>query len=324
MNRILSCISLEHSPWLIMFALLVCASASAGTFYVLDTMASTPVTHRRRWLFLAALLAGGGTWATHFTAMLGYHPGIPIDFDLGLTLSSALASIASAWAALEVFNRFSDDQGRVAAGLLLGAAMAATHLLGALGVEASATKIWAWELVMSACLFAGSFAIAAFEAFAAAPSRYRILAAATFLFLAIVSLHFIAMGALSLIPDPQISPPRNGIDRQLLAVIVASGAAGALFVGLVLALADRRITTMELARMGTHHLFTGAPDRRPLQGVSRRPSRDATQRLAIIAIDVDRFRRIDDPRGHAGSDEFDPELSPSFDVWFLTLPGKGD
>ncbi|MEJ0022245.1 MAG: MHYT domain-containing protein [Alphaproteobacteria bacterium] len=98
MFRIVACVHEHHNLWLVLLAAGICIAASGGAFFVLGGLAAGQQS--RRWRFLAGLLAGGGAWAMHFVAMLGYDPGLPIDFDLELTLLSSMISIAGAWAAL--------------------------------------------------------------------------------------------------------------------------------------------------------------------------------------------------------------------------------
>ena len=121
MFRVVACVFEQHNLWLVLLAAGICVSACIGVFFVLDSMKLSRAKERQRWLVLAAVLAGGGTWATHFVAMLGYKPGLPIGFDLGLTLLSAGACMIGAWAAFEIYDRFQTTCRRIGAGVMLGA-----------------------------------------------------------------------------------------------------------------------------------------------------------------------------------------------------------
>lgn len=51
---------------------------------------------RLGWTFLAAVSAGSSIWSTHFIAMLGYKPEVPVTFDPVLTIVSLLIALAGA------------------------------------------------------------------------------------------------------------------------------------------------------------------------------------------------------------------------------------
>jgi diguanylate cyclase (GGDEF)-like protein len=303
-----------------MLAACICMAACLGVFFVLDGLATISARERRWWLFLAAVLAGGGTWATHFVAMLGYDPGISNGFSPGWTLVSAATSIAGAWLAFQILDRFPSAAGRTAAGALLGLAIIVMHVTGTTGIEAAAQRVWASDLLVSSWIFGIGFAIAALHAFALAPHRYRLLAGPALLVTAIVSLHFTGVAALTLVPDPSIAPPTQALDRQMLAVIIATGTAATLMIGVVLAFADRRVAAVELAAaktaaaMAMHDPLTGLPNRRHLHTAleSFLAKVDHSKRLAVVATDLDRFKPVNDLYGHAVGDELLVKIAGMF------------
>ncbi|HVK80397.1 MAG TPA: EAL domain-containing protein [Verrucomicrobiae bacterium] len=308
MYRVLGCVFDQHDFWLVLVAALLCVAASAGAFFVFN---SAVAQNRGRWIFLAGLLAGGGTWATHFVAMLGYQAGMPIGFHLPETLMSAVLAIAFAWAAFAIFDHFRGSGGRIGAGALMGIGVAGMHYLGMIGLHAPAQQVWAADLVVASVIFSVILSISAFEAFVAAPNRYRVLAGASLLVTAIVSLHFTGMGALTLAFDPRLDAPEHDLAPVLLAAIVAGGAAAILLIGLVLAFADRQVAATKLAAaehaaaMALHDALTGLPNRRHLEATlkARVGGAGAQSPIAIVAVDLDRFKPVNDLYGHAVGDE---------------------
>ena len=86
-------------------------------------------------------------------------------------------------------------------GAILGTGIAAMHFTGMSALEVPARLNWSPGLVISAITFGVVLGSAAF--FVAARNDFRgSLIAALLLALAIVSLHFTAMGAIEIIPDP--------------------------------------------------------------------------------------------------------------------------
>jgi diguanylate cyclase (GGDEF)-like protein len=178
-----------------------------------------------------------------------------------------------------------------------------------IGVQAAAQKVWAIGLVIPSVCFSAAFSIAALNVFALASKPWRAFAAPALLLGAIVSLHFIGMGALTLMPDPRLAMPDAALDENMLAVTVAIGAAAALLIGVVLAFADRRIAATELAaakqaaEMALHDALTGLPNRRCLIERLTALLEAPNAKLAIVAIDLDRFKPVNDLYGHTVGDE---------------------
>ena len=295
-----------------MLAAAICVVASVGVFVVLEGLPGG--LHRNRWRFVAAVIAGCGTWATHFVAMLGYDPGLNLGFDLPVTLLSALTCILGCWLAFKIFDYQPSSYRTIIAGLILGVSIAAMHFIGMAGVESGARQIWSADLVIAACLLSGSLSIASLHAFVLAPVRLRVAVAAALLVGAIVCLHFTAMGAVTLVPDPTRLAPGQSLDRPLLGVTIATGAAGALLLGVVLALADRRLVASELAGakrasdMARHDSLTGLPNRRLLFEIFA-DWLSARAEFAVIAIDLDHFKPVNDLYGHGAGDDVLKQIS---------------
>lgn len=310
MFRVIACVTEQHNIGLVVLAALVCVCASVGVFYFLS---AAPRRGRARavWLFLAAVLAGGGTWATHFVAMLGYEPNMAMGFEPITTVFSAIICIGFAWAAFELFERFG-FWGRGGAGVLLGMGIAGMHYVGMSGINIAARQVWAFDLVVASTVLSVSFAIAALAVFSRQASPYRLVASASLLIVAICALHFTGMGALTLIPDPTVPVgDHHLLDRNLMAVVVAIGAAAALLSGVMLAFADRQVTATKLAAaeqaaaMALHDALTGLPNRRYLGETLGKRLKQVSHAhpLAVVAIDLDRFKPVSDLYGHAVGDE---------------------
>ncbi len=99
------------------------------------------------------------------------------------------------------------------------------------------------------------------------------------------------------------------MDSQLLAVLIAAGAAAVLLVGVVLAFADRRVVAVELesarnaARAALHDVLTGLPNRRHLFETLEELLAGQSGKFALVAVDLDRFKPVNDLYGHAVGDQ---------------------
>ena len=73
--RVLACITTEHDYRLVFLAGLICAATSGTTFHAYAYAMREQGSRHLAWVFLTAVCAGTGIWATHFVAMLAYNPG---------------------------------------------------------------------------------------------------------------------------------------------------------------------------------------------------------------------------------------------------------
>jgi NO-binding membrane sensor protein with MHYT domain len=83
------------SPLAALVCLLACFTA-----FSLIAHGRNAASQRSRWLWItgAAIVTGSGVWATHFVAMLAYQPGLPLGYDVAMTIRSVVLAIAISWA----------------------------------------------------------------------------------------------------------------------------------------------------------------------------------------------------------------------------------
>ncbi len=218
---------------------------------------------------------------------------------------------------VEVLARRRGAPGLYSAGVVLAARQLSPCIIGMAGVDAAALRVWAMDLVITSAIFSIVFSTAALWAFVQAPLRYRGYLATALLVVAIVSLHFTGMGALTLVPDPGLPIPAMALDRSLLAITIAICTTAGLLVGVILALADRRVTATELAaakdaaRQALHDALTGLPNRRHLFETlgERLANRPKGAKFAVVAGDLDRFKPVNDLYGHAAGDQLLTKVS---------------
>src|SRR5262245_3600217 len=220
MLRVLSCLGGEHDLRLVALAGAICFIASVTAIGLFHRGKAARGRVRLAWVLAAGVVTGCGTWATHFIAMLSFAPGIEIAYGLSLTLLSlAVAMIASTVGLAIAVDR---DRWRAASGgAVVGAGIACMHYTGMLAVQLPARMAWSADLVVASVALGIAFALAAMIVVGRSDDRRSTLLAGALLMLAIVSLHFTAMGALEIVPDPTRIVP--GV--RLSAVFVALGVA---------------------------------------------------------------------------------------------------
>jgi signal transduction histidine kinase len=222
MPNVLTCLAQEHDPRLVVLAGLVCLFACYTAFNLLSRSRGAD-SRADRWLWLtgAAAVAGCGVWATHFVAMLAYRPGLPLGYDLGLTMLSVAAAAAiiwlGGWAAMRPTLGWAAFGGGVA-----GAGIGAMHYLGMAAMQVPAEIVVdATAVGVSLALGVGLGACAFVWRAAAANWRGDVGAGAVFA-AAILSLHFTAMSAVTLIPNMELAVPDRVTAPEWLAVAVTA------------------------------------------------------------------------------------------------------
>jgi diguanylate cyclase (GGDEF)-like protein/PAS domain S-box-containing protein len=233
MYAVVSCLVYEHNLYFVALAAVICISSNALTVFVLSKAREGDELKRDRWSWIAFAAASGGfgIWATHFVAMIAYDPGFNVSYKLFETVVSlGIAIIASLMAlTLSITNR--SVAGAVGAGLIFGLGVSSMHFTGMSGIEAGGYLMWDRPLVLAAILICGAIAPAGFW-LADRKSTRDMLGAAAALTLAIISLHFTAMGAVTVVPGPQdnlgpTSLSKSWMITTILVVCVALVAGGA-------------------------------------------------------------------------------------------------
>ena len=203
MYSVLTCLTVQHDWRLVVLAAGVCFLASGVAISLFHRARVSRGRARLIWLGLDGVAAGFGIWATHFIAMLAYDPGVGAGYDVALTVLSLLFAIlitglGLAIAASKVHEKFAAAMG----GAVVGAGVAVMHYTGMAALEVPARLTWSLGLVSASVVFGVTFAALALYVAALPHARGRSLIATGLLTLAIVSMHFTAMGAVLLVPDP--------------------------------------------------------------------------------------------------------------------------
>ncbi len=239
MLRVVSCLTTQHDWRLIVLAGAVCFLTSVAAIHLFRRAVATGHRTRLLWLLTTGVAAGYGIWATHFVGMLAFSPGLPSGYDPILTLSSLVSAVVITTAG---FALAATAQGRMAAPLgggIVGLGVAAMHFTGMAALKLPAEVIWALDLVVSSVLLGIAFAMGAVTVATRFRGGYTNVLSAALLALAILGLHFTAMGAVTIVPDPTVAIPVSALllSPQSLSVAIASAAVAVLGISLAAAIA---------------------------------------------------------------------------------------
>ncbi|HEY0125390.1 MAG TPA: EAL domain-containing protein [Rhizobium sp.] len=262
------------------------------------------------WHVLTALSSGVAIWCTHFVAMLGFDAGVPVGFDPVMTIVSLLIAMLGSTAGFAIAGSRLTRYAPAIGGAVVGLAIAAMHYAGMMAYRAQGIISWDERYLIASLLLSVGLSAAAlhFSMRQASTSRTQNVMAGL-LALAIASLHFTGMTAFRVTPmlvDGQFSNPEalHALALSIAGmsfVIVIAGMASYLIDGSARAETIERLRTMAL-----NDTLTGLPNRANFNERLDHEiefARDQGRKLAVVGIDLNRFKEINDLRGHAAGDE---------------------
>ncbi|MBN9531638.1 MAG: response regulator [Alphaproteobacteria bacterium] len=263
-------------------------------------IASSPAS-RRLWLAGSSVVLGGGIWSMHFIAMLAFTVTVPVSYDIGLTLLSLVIAIALTAVGFHLVETRLTPTRLVAAGIIVGAGVAAMHYTGMAAVVLPGRLIYSPVLVAASGLIA---VVAATAALYLALSVRRIgpkLAAAAIMGVAICGMHYTGMAAMTVSADPTaLQTMSSSLSRPLLALAVACGTFLILCLALVSVFVDRRLEA--LAEREAEQLRRARDDLEARVLERTAELAEANTRLTAAAADLEAARRRAESANHAKSD----------------------
>ena len=306
MLKVISCVAYEHDYAFVLVAALVCVMTSVMTVRLFDRAERLSTDLQLSWILLSGMAGGAAIWTTHFVAMLGFQ--LPMDhaFDPVLTIASLLIAIGFTAGGFYLAVERTRRLPREAGGVVIGIGIVAMHFTGMAGLETSGHIEWDKGLVVASVLFALAFGVLTVHLLARRRFRASRPLAMLTMVLAICTMHFTAMGAATLVPDASVPSPAYTLSNELLAVLVL--AAMAVIAGLTLYVMDAR-SQRELIdsfrHAALHDPLTGLPNRaflsENLPAMLARAEASGMQ-TAVLVIDLDRFKEINDIHGHHAGD----------------------
>jgi diguanylate cyclase len=252
MLTVYNCIVAGHDLRLVALAVTICALASYTAISLLHHVRGSTGRIRFLWLVVAATTTGFGIWATHFIAMLAFTPGLPTAYHLGFTLLSLVAAILLTGIGLSIAVTVDLPGATWLGGAVVGVGIATMHYLGMAAFEVEGRLVWDPILVEASISLGVGLGAVALPVGLHGEKPAWTFCGALLMTMAICGLHFTAMGAVSIAPDPTVEFSRSSLPVGWLATAVAI----ATFIIILLALAgvavdmrDRRRSELETERM---------------------------------------------------------------------------
>lgn len=308
MISVFSCIAFDHDLRFVLMAALVCVGGCLLTSNLVSRLRGTAGARQHLWIFLAGLVGGTTVWTTHFSALLGYEIPFERTFDAKLTLVSLAIAVGTACVGFWITG-LRNSAGFVAfGGLVFGLGASLMHYIGMAAYRMPALFSWEENYVVVSVCFAGVLGALATTAGLKFEGRAGIASSSLLMVLAIVSLHFIGMTGLTIVPFRGLEVPAQTISDELMLIGVV-GVTAVLLISVAAAfLIDSQgieEASATFKHIALHDPLTGIPNRLHLRDHLEAHLRHLDHRgsgLAVMAINMNRFKDINDLHGHGAGD----------------------
>lgn len=324
----------SHNPVLVLLAYLVACAASFATLDMAERVSHVEqVARQRLWRWVGVGCLAGGIWAMHFIAMLALEVPLEIQYDLPLTVVSLLIALIAAWLAMNTLSHVQLPLWRYGvASVWIGLGICSMHYVGMAAMRSSASLYYEPLLMGLSLLVAIGCSLAALllsrHLRDGSGMFHQLLKYTSSLVLggAIVLMHFIGIWSMTLVLPAGSLPTSvapNGHMQLGLTVsvitllIIASGISAALAdkklqhkerdlrrVNALLSQLDQ--ARVSLQQVAHYDALTNLINRRGFNQLFAEKLMEKNTyggMLAVMFLDIDHFKRINDSLGHDAGDE---------------------
>ena len=182
-----------YSPWLVVLSVMIALMASFTGLSMTRGLSLQSVGQRQLRVALSSVALGGGIWSMHFLAILAMRFNVPVYFEVGETVASALFAILLAGLALLIMHFGVRTRGKaVVSGAILGVGIVAMHYVGLSAIEGCLPVYSTFGIVVAGVLAVGLGIAAITIAYGARTERNTLLATLVF-GAAVTVVHFTAI-----------------------------------------------------------------------------------------------------------------------------------
>lgn len=324
MMEVATCIVQAHDLRLVIIAIVVALVGSAATVQLFGRVLASRGKSRVGWIVLSSVGTGTMVWCTHFVAMMGFRAGVPVTLNPELTLASLAVAIVLAAPGLALAAAHRRALAPVG-GAVVGIAISTMHYTGMMAYRIDGIVEWRWPYVLASVLLSSALSASAFYTFRTNRSGRRV-SGCLLLGLAVATLHFTGMAAIK-VAVLTLHPERGLSDTAMTQLALGTACAGLLFIGCaaVSALIDSETQNdayRRMRRMALHDGLTDLPNRQAFNEelTIRRERKGGTPHLAVVMLDLARFKNVNDTYGHQAGDQLLMALAGR--MTSASLPGE--
>ncbi len=323
----------RYDEFVVTMSLLIAVMASYVALDLARRVRGPDILTARLWISAGALVLGSGIWSMHFVGMLAFKVSTPLGYDPWITLLSWCAGVGVSLLALLIASRDRLTRRSLTLGALaMGGGICAMHYIGMAAIDLAPGIQWHWGWVaVSVGIALGASAAALLIFFgirhlSGIKARAAQAGAAVVMGAAISGMHYAGMAAAGF-PEGAICTSVDGLGGDHLMTMIAIATVLLLSIALFTSVLDARLqarttrladdlhatnqqlqhANAELQRLALTDPLTGVPNLtlfhdRLRHAVAHVGRRSGQARLALLFIDLDGFKPVNDSCGHNAGD----------------------
>jgi diguanylate cyclase len=320
-----------YNSWLVGLSICVAMAVSYTALRLAARIAISERPAECLWLAAGALAMGVGIWSMHFIGMLAFSLPIPLAYDIPTTIVSLTIAVLTSGFALGLTSGRQLTLPRLAgSAMAMGTGICAMHYTGMAAIDVVPGIAYDPALVACSMIIAVTASFVALWLFfklrdgRSHLQRLARIAAAVIMGLAISGMHYTGMAAARFSVG---SFCRGGVtfNNLWLGVVIGLFAIGLLIVTLVTAMYDAHLQSRthsharrleaanaKLQYQATHDALTDLPNRMLFMDRLGREIAHAERDghlFAVLLLDLDRFKQINDSLGHGAGDRLLEEVA---------------
>ncbi|WP_313011090.1 ATP-binding protein [Brevundimonas sp.] len=218
MDRIIVCIARDHDWRVTLLAALICMVGIGVSTHVMERVRPRDPAGSRRAVAMATIVGALSIWSTHFVAMQGFVAGVPVRYDLMLTLASLIVALAMIGLTIASTQLGKGRAWRVMAAVIAVTGVGSMHYLGMAAIQGPAQISWDPALV-AASLVAAMIVGGTTSFFYRRGGPANLLMTTIGLSMTVLVLHFLGMAAMTVVPDPTVLHD-DGLSPAAMRVLV--------------------------------------------------------------------------------------------------------
>jgi diguanylate cyclase (GGDEF)-like protein len=310
-----------YNPWLVLASVLIAMLASFTALDMAERVTEAQGQSSRWWWLAGGSVAMGiGIWSMHFVGMLAFSLPVPMGYDPWTTaLSLAIAIALSAFALWRVCFAKMSWVRLTGSAMLMGSGVSAMHYTGMAAMRMSPS------IQYDPTLFAASVAVAVAASGAALWIAFHLrrngrlvwlmrCGAAVIMGLAIAGMHYTGMAAARFPMGSVCTMDHPGMDTAWMAPVLIIFTLAVLAIALITSVLDFRMESrtavlssslatanQTLQFMALHDSLTKLPNRMLLEDkldYKMEAVRLNGGRFAVLFVDLDGFKQVNDAFGH--------------------------